>query len=251
MPIEVSRMTEADVDSAINTVQQAFADDPYNKWIYDDRSKFSPARNRVSLGLRCRWGIQHGLFYVAKDPASATPDKVLGTAMWLAPRPAAEPESWSLYLSYWRLWLSQVYMNAVYGRGGLNVKRYWIWKARQKEAQEALWTDPRGYYFCNIVTVLPEAQRRGVGRKLMEVVLEKADEEGMPAYLESSRNEPNVPIYEKFGFKLVREMECDDDGTGIQLYCMMRDPKGVKSSDDEEPVPVYLTIGKRIRIRPS
>jgi hypothetical protein len=39
MPIEVSRMAEADIDGAIDTIQQAFADDPYNNWVYPDRSK--------------------------------------------------------------------------------------------------------------------------------------------------------------------------------------------------------------------
>lgn len=39
MAVEVKRMTEADIDGAIDTIQQAFADDPYNRWIYNDRSK--------------------------------------------------------------------------------------------------------------------------------------------------------------------------------------------------------------------
>jgi hypothetical protein len=39
MPIQVTRMTEADIDGAIDTIQQAFAEDPYNQWIYPDRSK--------------------------------------------------------------------------------------------------------------------------------------------------------------------------------------------------------------------
>jgi hypothetical protein len=38
---EVCLMTEADIPGAIDTIQQAFADDPYNKWIYNDRSKVS------------------------------------------------------------------------------------------------------------------------------------------------------------------------------------------------------------------
>ena len=41
MCIKISRMTETDIDGAIDTIQQAFADDPYNKWIYPDRSKVS------------------------------------------------------------------------------------------------------------------------------------------------------------------------------------------------------------------
>jgi hypothetical protein len=65
-----------------------------------------------------------------------------------------------------------------------------------------------------------------------------ADEEGVACYLESSRREPNVPIYEKFGFRLAREMECRD-GEGakdaITLYCMLRDPKKVEDGIAEEP----------------
>jgi len=143
--------------------------------------------------------------------------------MWLPPRAAHSPDTWSLWASGWLLWLNQVRMNLWYGRGGLNVKRYWLWKAAQEKAQAATWEDARGYYFCNIVTVLPEAQGKGVGRKLMEVVLEKADHEGMPCYLESSRRDPNVAIYERFGFRLVREMRLDDEGSAIPLFCMIRD----------------------------
>ncbi|KAF2197447.1 acetyltransferas-like protein [Delitschia confertaspora ATCC 74209] len=229
--IEVCRMTEADIDGAIDTIQQAFAEDPYNHWVFD-RSKFSPRRNRHSLTLRCRWGIDHGLFYIARLRSS--PSKILGCAMWLPPHPPSQPASWSQYLSLWSLSLSQLLMNMWYGRGGLSTRRYWIWKARQAEAQGELWTSEKGYYFCNIVTILPEWQGKGVGRRLMEVVLEKADREGVSCYLESSRREPNVAIYEKFGFELKREMECKDpeaegEGSAITLFCMIREPKCVKA----------------------
>ncbi|KAF2264808.1 acetyltransferase [Lojkania enalia] len=228
MSIQVSRMAEADINGAIDTIQQAFANDPYNHWVYPDRSKISLTRNRISLTLRCRWGIKHGLFYVARS--TSNPEKILGCAMWLPPHPPSEPQSWSLYLSFWQLWLNQIWMNIWYGRGGLSTKRYWIWKERQAEAQSQLWTSEKGYYFCNIVTVLPEAQGQGVGRALMGEVLKQADREGVLCYLESSRSEPNVAIYERFGFKLVKEMDCQD-GEGeagkITLYCMMREPQSL------------------------
>jgi hypothetical protein len=39
MPIQVTRLTESDVQGAITSIQLAFADDPYNHWVYDERSK--------------------------------------------------------------------------------------------------------------------------------------------------------------------------------------------------------------------
>jgi hypothetical protein len=48
MPIQVSRMTEADIDGAIDTIQQAFAEDPYNLWIYPDRSKVNPTPTQTT-----------------------------------------------------------------------------------------------------------------------------------------------------------------------------------------------------------
>lgn len=146
--------------------------------------------------------------------------------MWMPPTPPSQPGSWSLWYSNWLLWFQQGLMNLRFGRGGLRAHRYWIWKDSQAKAQAELWTSEKGYYFCNIVTILPEHQGKGIGRALMEEVLQMADEQGVPAYLESSRKDPNVPIYEKFGFELQKEMECDDEGDAIMLYCMARAPKG-------------------------
>jgi len=226
MPIEVTRLTEPDIPGAITTIQEAFANDPYNLWVYNDRTKIDLNRNRVSLGIRCRWGIRNALFHVAKEQGS---DRVLGLAMWLPPKAADKPPTWGEWLwdnfEAWRLWGSQVVMNLWYGRGGLNVKRYYIWKACQAQAQKEIWTDPRGYYFLNIITVLPSEQGKGIGRALFNEVTKKADEEGIRCYLESSRDEPNMKIYEAVGFHFVRELDCDDDGEVCKLFCMVRDPQ--------------------------
>jgi hypothetical protein len=36
-------MKEADIDGAIDTIQQAFANDPYNNWVFPDREKVTPS----------------------------------------------------------------------------------------------------------------------------------------------------------------------------------------------------------------
>ena len=55
-----------------------------------------------------------------------------------------------------------------------------------------------------------------------------ADEEGRSCYLESSRDEPNVTIYNKIGFEISKKMMCmAEDGTGekCDLFCMVRLPQ--------------------------
>ncbi|KAI0180915.1 acyl-CoA N-acyltransferase [Hypoxylon sp. FL1284] len=220
MAVRVSLLTEADIPGAVTAIQQAFADDPYNNWVFD-KSTFDPRRNAASLAIRCRWGMRNGIFHVAKAEGS---DEVLGVACWLRPRAADAPPTWRDWFEDWRLWLSQVGMNLYYGRGGLNVKRYYIWKEAQARAQSAVWTDAAGYYFLNIMVVRPAAQHRGVGRLMMEEVTRRADAEGRRCYLESSRDVPNMRIYGRFGFRFAKELECDDDGTAIRLFAMVREP---------------------------
>ncbi|BAE56876.1 unnamed protein product [Aspergillus oryzae RIB40] len=174
-------------------------------------TQFNKQRNYDSLAARCLWGINNALFHVAKETGENGVDRVVGVSCWLPPHAASEPESWYSWCQGWVLSWRQMLNNVWHlGRGGLRTNRYWIWKERQQEAQSVIWDDPRGYYFCNIVAVSPKAQGGGIGRKLFEAVTDMADREGVKCYLESSRNVPNVQIYEKMGFRMKKEMECRD-----------------------------------------
>lgn len=227
MGIEIYPITLADIPSAVECIQLAFADDPYHIWAFDTRpGKFNKERNFASLKAKCEWGMRNALFFVAKD----TEDKqgvVLGVSMWMKPRNVNEKQTWSEWIDGQILWLKQG-LNLLWyqGRGGLNTKRYWIWKHEQAIAQSELWTDPHGYYFCNIVTVRPGIQGNGIGRRLFEIVTkEMADKEGRKCYLESSKEKPNIAIYEKMGFRLARKMVCAESGDVCDLFCMVREPQ--------------------------
>ncbi|OAL64749.1 acetyltransferase, GNAT family [Trichophyton rubrum] len=224
------------------------------EWLFDKSLlQFSKDRNDVSLTNRCLWGIKNGLFYVAREvpsasdmpddqkglqephertsllrdkSSSASPARVVGVAMWLLPQPRSKPDSWFTYFQTWLLSFRQLLTNIRFmGRGGLRVQRYRIWKEAQANVQDELWTDERGYYFCNVVAVRPEVHGKGIGRQLVNIVTQQADEEGINCYLESSKQVPNIQIYERFGFKLIRDMVCDDNGETCKLYCMIREPK--------------------------
>lgn len=244
MPISVLPITPADIPAAVRCIQEAFDTDPYNNWVYNKTAPpasggFDKDRNFASLKIKCEWGMRssYALFYVAKeipDGGKESDGKLLGVSMWTTPAMTSQPQTWSDWLNDYRLWLGQG-LNVLYyrGWGGLRRDRYWIWKREQAECQKELWTDDQGYYFVNIVVVFPDAQGKGVGRKLFEVVMDKADQEGRGCYLESSRWEPNVKIYEKMGFEVRKKMKCvaeDGSNESVDLFCMMREARKATAS---------------------
>jgi ribosomal protein S18 acetylase RimI-like enzyme len=54
-------------------------------------------------------------------------------------------------------------------------------------------------WYLEVLSVRPESQRRGLGTRLLEPILERADRDGMPCCLETS-DPSNVAYYERFGF---------------------------------------------------
>ena len=79
MPIQVTRMKEADIDGAIDTIQQAFANDPYNNWVFPDRKK---VLNSVPVFLRALLTLP-GLS--STKPRIPHPTMPLGHRTWPLP----------------------------------------------------------------------------------------------------------------------------------------------------------------------
>lgn len=61
---------------------------------------------------------------------------------------------------------------------------------------------PRGpHWYLVVLGIRPEAQRRGIGSRLVEPILERADRDGVDCYLETS-DRANVGFYQRFGFSV-------------------------------------------------
>ena len=58
------------------------------------------------------------------------------------------------------------------------------------------------HWYLEALSVRPECQRRGLGSRLVEPILERADAEGAPCYLETS-DPANIAFYRRFGFSVV------------------------------------------------
>jgi GNAT superfamily N-acetyltransferase len=78
------------------------------------------------------------------------------------------------------------------------------------------------HWYLATVGTDPDRQGGGIGSALLRPVLDRADKEGMPAYLESSK-ERNLPFYARFGFEVIEELRSAPDNPTI--WRMWREPR--------------------------
>ena len=80
---------------------------------------------------------------------------------------------------------------------------------------------PTLHWQLALLGVGPTRRGQGIGSSLLGPVLARSDADGMPCYLETTRDR-NVPFYQKHGFEVVVE---DDLPNGeLHFWTMKRNP---------------------------
>jgi ribosomal protein S18 acetylase RimI-like enzyme len=79
----------------------------------------------------------------------------------------------------------------------------------------------RPHYYLWGLAIHPSHKRTGIGTALLEPILEKADAEAMPIYLET-HDERNVAYYQRTGFSLLHTARIPK--YNIPIWCMLREP---------------------------
>ena len=78
------------------------------------------------------------------------------------------------------------------------------------------------HWYLATVGTEPAQQGKGRGSALMTSMIERIDESGSPAYLESSKDR-NVPFYARFGFEVIEELRSKSGAPPI--WRMWRQPR--------------------------
>jgi GNAT superfamily N-acetyltransferase len=182
------------------TLTRAFADDPVMAWFLPDVDRRLARMERFfrDLELRGPFG-RHGEIFTTDDLAAV--------ALWLPP-------------GRWRLGpVDQLRM--LPGLIRLVSLRVLPSRLAGFQAVERRHPSAPPHWYLATLGTDPHRQGQGLGSALLADQLARCDADGLPSYLESSK-ESNVPFYERHGFVVTDTYDFAD---GPRLWLMWRDPR--------------------------
>lgn len=177
-------------------IAEGFADDPVNVWAFRGTAAMRPIYTEMARDL-----------YIPKGFGDCSLDGQ-ACSLWLGP---GESVDFGL-------------------RASINIGRALVRHAGLAGIRNALAvnramgkthpTEPHYYLFA--IAARPQAQGCGLGGALMRNALARIDAEGMPAYLENSK-ERNISFYRHFGFEVIEQIQARKDAP--PLWAMWREPQ--------------------------
>ena len=121
--------------------------------------------------------------------------------------------------TFWRILTSGAIWQAIkIGRKALRKMQAFDQYVERKHKELA----PAKHWYLAVLAVDPQHQGKGYGSKLLNEMLSKIDEDGLPCYVETE-GEKNVSMYQRFGFKVIDEFTVPN--TTEKLVAMLREPK--------------------------
>lgn len=196
---EIRPANEADLPAIGRTLAAAFDGDPVWSWLASPRADWT---KRASSWFEADARAQlkgHGEVLVD--------DQVRGAAIWAPP-------------AHWRSTPGEALAVAwpsvrLFGTGLPRAMR-------NLSAMEKLHPKDPLHWYLAILGTDPAHQGSGVGGALISAVTDRCDQQGLGAYLESSK-ERNVPFYARHGFEVREQLELPG---APPMWLMWREPRG-------------------------
>ncbi|MBW5483143.1 GNAT family N-acetyltransferase [Streptomyces bambusae] len=186
--------TVDDASAIGHTLARAFDDDPMMRWFFPDPATREDGLVRYFSTIFTRQYVRFG---VCERTAAAS-------SMWVPPgaQDKAVPDA-----------------ELVAELAGILGDTADLFRQAAEAAAGQGAKEP--HWYLAVVGADPAAQGQGHGAALLRSGLAKADADGLPVYLESSKPD-NLPFYEHFGFTVLGEAQLP--GGGPTLWPMRREP---------------------------
>jgi GNAT superfamily N-acetyltransferase len=177
----VRTATQADRESVLDTLVLSFVADPCARYTWPKPQVYMVAWRAFVMGLGGR-GLDQGAAFVTADGSAA--------ALWLPPGVESDGDA----------------TGAVIKQSVAEDRRAVLGQVMEQMAQ---FHPQEPHWYLALMGADPSRQGQGLGSALIEEGLRKCDEQGAPAYLESS-NPRNIPLYERHGFNVIGEVRPGD-----------------------------------------
>jgi len=177
-----------DRDRVIATMVMGFSSDPLTRWFWPEASGY----------------LQSGAAFDAFGGNAITAGTAFvtagfeGAALWLPP--GTDPDE---------VRMTEFIESTVSPKIVSDVLAVFE-KMDEYHPDEELWYLP-------LIAVDPAHQGKGIGSALMKEALRRCDDEGFPAYLESS-NLRNVSLYERHGFEAIGQIQVGNSPLVTPMY---------------------------------
>jgi ribosomal protein S18 acetylase RimI-like enzyme len=201
-PLIPRLVPSSQLERAAEVLARAFHDDPVVRFIFPNEKGRTPWL-KMMFGVQVRLGHRYGRVYTTEDFA--------GVAVWLAPE--------NVGLSPWQ------YLRAHGLTFGFNtplgvLKRSLRFLGYAQKLHRQCITAK--HWYLPYLGVEPAHQGKGTGSRLLKPVLEQADADGLPCFLETA-SERTIRLYERHGFVIIREGNTLRGGP--RLWAMLRNPR--------------------------
>jgi len=193
---DLHKVQKKDLENVVNVLTDAFSEDSMWKEVFDDEEK-----NRILTEVMVRFCLKYG--------------NVLSTSENLEGIMAIAPHDKGM--TTWRIIRSGAFFLSL--KIANEAKKLEVLTSAVEEAKKSLNLSP--YIHLLIMGVSQEFQGKGFGGKLLRALIEKAETEKKPIYLETQK-EKNVNFYEKYGFSVKKKIILPEP-LNLPMWLMVRD----------------------------
>ena len=189
------KIQKRDLQNAVNVLTDAFSEESMWKEVFKNEQK-----NRALTEVMVRFCLKYG-------NVVSTSENIEGV-MAIAP--------YDKDMTTWRMIRCGAFFLSMRIAGEAKIMQ--VLTKAVEEAKKSLNLGP--YIHLLIMGVSQEFQGKGFGGQLLRAVIEKAEIEKLPIYLETQK-EANVSLYEKYGFSVNKKIVLPDP-LNLPMWLMIR-----------------------------